>query len=65
VPGADDVSIGFRLAGGIPFLSDEDLKTQLDKAGVPPKTADAIVTETPAPASTGCARRCRCSPSSR
>ena len=34
-----------ELAGGIPFLSDKDLKTQLDKAGVPPKTADAIVTE--------------------
>src|SRR5499427_796445 len=30
-----------ELAGGIPFLSDNDLKTQLDKAGVPPKTADA------------------------
>jgi MFS family permease len=34
-----------ELAGGIPFLSDADLKTQLDKAGVPPKTADAIVDE--------------------
>jgi MFS family permease len=34
-----------ELAGGVPFLSDKDLKTQLDKAGVPPKTADAIVTE--------------------
>ena len=34
-----------ELAGGIPFLSDQDLKTQLDKADVPPKTADAIVTE--------------------
>jgi MFS family permease len=34
-----------ELAGGIPFLSDKDLKTQLDKAGVPPKTADAIVEE--------------------
>jgi hypothetical protein len=33
------------LAGGIPFLSDKDLQAQLDKAGVPPKTADAIVTE--------------------
>ena len=26
-------------------MSDTDLKTQLDKAGVPPKTADAIVEE--------------------
>ena len=34
-----------ELAGGIPFLSDKDLQAQLDKAGVPPKTADAIVTE--------------------
>jgi Na+/melibiose symporter-like transporter len=34
-----------ELAGGIPFMSDKDLKTQLDKAGVPAKTADAIVKE--------------------
>jgi MFS family permease len=34
-----------ELAGGIPFLSDKDLKTELDKAGVPPKTADAVVEE--------------------
>src|SRR5215510_6858718 len=34
-----------ELAGGIPFLSDKDLQAQLDKAGVPPKTADAIVAE--------------------
>ena len=34
-----------QLAGGAPFISDQDLKTQLDKAGVPPKTADAIVQE--------------------
>ena len=34
-----------QLAGGAPFLSDEDLKTALDKAGVTGKTADAIVTE--------------------
>jgi hypothetical protein len=34
-----------ELAEGIPFLSDKDLKTQLDKAGVHPKTADAIVEE--------------------
>ena len=34
-----------QLAGGVPFLSDQDLKTQLDKAGVPPQTADAVVQE--------------------
>ena len=34
-----------KLAGGAPFISDKDLKTQLDKAGVPPQTADAIVKE--------------------
>jgi MFS family permease len=34
-----------ELAGGIPFMSDKDLKAQLDKAGVPPATADAIVAE--------------------
>jgi MFS family permease len=34
-----------ELAGGIPFMSDKDLQAQLDKAGVPAETADAIVTE--------------------
>ena len=34
-----------ELAGGIPFISDKDLQAQLDKAGVPAETADAIVTE--------------------
>jgi Major Facilitator Superfamily len=34
-----------ELAGGIAFVSDADLKTALAKAGVPTKTADAIVTE--------------------
>ncbi len=34
-----------ELTGGVPFISDADLKTELDKAGVPPKTADAIVAE--------------------
>jgi hypothetical protein len=34
-----------ELGAGIPFISDKDLKTQLDKAGVPPQTADAIVKE--------------------
>jgi hypothetical protein len=34
-----------KLGSGIPFISDKDLTAALDKAGVPPKTADAIVTE--------------------
>jgi hypothetical protein len=34
-----------ELASGIPFVSDAELKTALDKAGVPPPTADAIVAE--------------------
>ena len=34
-----------ELAGGIPFMSDADLKTQLDKAGVPAKRANAVVEE--------------------
>jgi hypothetical protein len=33
------------LAGGIPFISDADLGTALEKADVPPKTADAVVSE--------------------
>ncbi len=34
-----------ELAGGIPFMSDKDLQAQLDKAGLPAKTTDAIVEE--------------------
>jgi hypothetical protein len=34
-----------ELAGGILFMSDQDLETQLGKAGVPQQTADAIVQE--------------------
>jgi MFS family permease len=32
-----------NLASGVPFLSDKDLKTALDDAHVPPRTADAVV----------------------
>ena len=32
-----------KLAGGVPFISDADLKTALSDAHVPPRTADAIV----------------------
>jgi len=34
-----------QLAGGAPFISDAQLKTALNDADVPPKTADAIVHE--------------------
>jgi hypothetical protein len=34
-----------ELAGGVPFVSDADLKIALDKAGVPTETANAIVDE--------------------
>lgn len=34
-----------ELAAGIPFVSDKDLQAALDKAGVPAKTATAIVDE--------------------
>src|SRR2546429_595261 len=34
-----------ELAAGIPFVSDKDLKTALDKADVPADTADAVVAE--------------------
>jgi len=34
-----------QLSGGVPFMSDQDLKTQLEKANVDAKTADAIVQE--------------------
>jgi MFS family permease len=34
-----------QLAGGAPFISDSDLKAALEKANVPPETANAIVEE--------------------
>jgi MFS family permease len=34
-----------KLASGIPFISDQDLRTALQDAGVPAATADAIVAE--------------------
>jgi MFS family permease len=34
-----------ELGAGIPFISDKDLQAALDKAGVPAKTADAVVAE--------------------
>jgi hypothetical protein len=32
-----------ELAGGVPFVSDADLETALDEAGVAPSTADAAL----------------------
>ena len=32
-----------QFAAGIPFISDSDLKAQLQKANVPPAQADALV----------------------
>jgi len=34
-----------KLAGGVPFISDKQLKDALNKAHVPPKATDAIVEE--------------------
>ncbi|SBW21532.1 putative membrane protein [Candidatus Protofrankia californiensis] len=34
-----------HLSEGAPFLSDQDLKSRLDEAGVPPDTAEAITTD--------------------
>jgi MFS family permease len=34
-----------QLSSGVPFVSDAELKTALDEAGVPPKDAEAIVEE--------------------
>jgi MFS family permease len=45
VPKALAAKVQAELAGGIPFMSDKDLQAALDKANVPPQTADAIVEE--------------------
>ena len=34
-----------ELAAGVPFVSDADLEKAIDEAGVPPKTADAVINE--------------------
>ena len=43
VPASLTTKAQTSLSGGVPFLSDKDLKVALDQAGVPPKTADAVV----------------------
>ena len=45
VPAEVAATATVELADGIPFVSDADLETALDEAGVPPATADAIVEE--------------------
>ena len=45
VPDEVAASATTELAGGAPFVSDDDLEQALDKAGVPQQTADAVVEE--------------------
>jgi hypothetical protein len=45
VPAEVKSKAGVKLAAGVPFVSDADLRTALEEAAVPPKTADAIVEE--------------------
>jgi len=45
VPASVSEKAGVELGVGVPFISDADLQAGLDKAGVPPPTADAIVEE--------------------
>jgi hypothetical protein len=45
IPAGVKNQVGVSLASGVPFISDADLKTALDKANVSPSTADAIVKE--------------------
>ena len=45
IPAALASKAQVELAGGIPFVSDKDLKAALEKADVPAKTANAIVDE--------------------
>jgi MFS family permease len=45
VPAEVKSKANVELAGGVPFVSDAQLRTALDGAGVAPKTADVIVEE--------------------
>jgi MFS family permease len=45
VPSSVKSQASTQLASGVPFISDEELKTALDKAGVSGPTAEAIVEE--------------------
>jgi hypothetical protein len=45
VPAAVKTQASTQLSGGVPFLSDDELRSALDRAAVPPAAADAIVEE--------------------
>jgi MFS family permease len=45
VPSRVKSQVSTNLASGVPFISDDELKTALDQANVSPKAADAIVKE--------------------
>jgi hypothetical protein len=45
VPDSVKHEASVKLASGIPFVSDSQLRSALDEAGVPAETADAIVNE--------------------
>ena len=45
VPAQVKSNASVKLAGGAPFVSDAELQSALEKAHLPPKTADAIVEE--------------------
>jgi MFS family permease len=45
VPAAVKTQASTQLSGGVPFLSDDELRTALDSAAVPPSATDAIVEE--------------------
>jgi MFS family permease len=45
VPAEVSTAATTELAGGVPFMSDADLRVALDAAAVPPATADAVVEE--------------------
>jgi MFS family permease len=45
VPAAVKAQASTELSGGVPFISDDELRTALDRAEVPPQATDAIVEE--------------------
>jgi MFS family permease len=45
VPAAVKTQATTELSGGIPFISDDELRTALDESSVPPAATDAIVEE--------------------
>ncbi len=45
VPGSVKAQVSTELSGGVPFLSDKELESALERAKVPPRAGDAIVEE--------------------